>query len=288
MQQPSVNIVDVTEANFQQVMIEESSQRLVLLDFWADWCAPCKALTPVLEKLAHEFNGQILLAKINADEQQNIVAQFGIRSLPTVAIVKNGQPIDAFQGAEPESAIRERLQQHLPAPWEAGVREAQALVAEQKFDEALVLLREAYTVSGELYEIGLMMADCYLHLKRVNEAQALLQGATMEQQLHPQYKELMSRLELMLEAADTPAILELQAKLADEPDNLELKYELSIQLSQAERIEESLQTILEVLQRDKNYKEGAARKTMLDIISSLGKGDPLAAKYQRKLFTLLY
>ncbi len=288
MQQATVNIIDVTEANFQQIMVEESAQRVVLLDFWAEWCAPCKALTPILEKLAHEYNGQILLAKINADEQQNIVAQFGVRSLPTVAIVKNGQPIDAFQGAEPESAIRERLQQHLPAVWEADVKAAQDLMGAGDFDQALTHLREAYGLSGEMFEIRLMMASCYLHLKRVKEAQGLLENASMEQQLHPQYKELMSRLELMLEAADTPAIIDLQTQLAAEPDNLVLKYELAIQYSQVERVEEALQTILEVLQKDRNFKEGAARKTMLDILSGLGKGDPLAARYQRKLFSLMY
>lgn len=286
MQSP--NIVEVTEANFQQVMVEESAQRLVLLDFWADWCAPCKALTPILEKLADEYNGQILLAKINADEQQNITAQFGIRSLPTVAIVKNGQPIDAFQGAEPESAIRERLDQHLPAPWEAAVNESRALSAGGKFDEALVLLREAYAQSGEMFEISLLMADCYLHMKRANDAKAILDGANMEQQLNPLYKELLSKVELALEAADSPELRELQTKLDQDPDNLDLKLELAIQFSQADRIEEALQLILEVLQKDKNYHDGGARKTMLDILNGLGKGDPLAAKYQRKLFTLMY
>jgi putative thioredoxin len=286
--QANPNIVDVTEENFQQVMIEESQQRLVLLDFWADWCAPCKALTPILEKLTAEFNGQVLLAKINADEQQNIVAQFGVRSLPTVAIVKNGQPIDAFQGAEPESVIREKLLQHLPPPWEAAVAEAQAHAAEGRFDEALELLRSAYADSQEAFEIGLMMADCYLHLKRAKDAEAILENASLEDQLHPQYKELMSRLELMLEAAETPEIKELQAQLESDPDNLELQFELAVQFSQAERVEEALQTILGVLQKDKNFKDGAARKTMIDILSSLGKGDPLAAQYQRKLFTLMY
>ncbi|MEJ2045004.1 MAG: thioredoxin [Reinekea sp.] len=282
------NIVDVTEANFASVMMEESQQRLVLLDFWADWCAPCKALGPILEKLANEYGGAILLAKVNADEQQAIVAQFGIRSLPTVALVRNGQPIDAFQGAEPESAIRERLQQHLPAPWEAGVRDAEQLMQEGCFDQALSLLREAYAQSDENFEVGLLLVNCYLNLKRVSDAQQLLEGANMEQQLHPMFKELQARLDVMLEALDTPAIRELQIRLADEPDNLELKYELAIQMSQNGRMEEALQIILEVLQKDRNFNDGAVRKTMVDLLSGLGKGDPLAVKYQRKLFTLMY
>ncbi|EAR09619.1 thioredoxin [Reinekea blandensis] len=284
----AVNVIDVTEANFQQVMVEESAQRLVILDFWAEWCAPCKALGPILEKLAQEYAGQFLLAKINADEQQAITAQFGIRSLPTVAFVKNGQPVDAFQGAEPESAIRERLQQHLPAPWEGLIEDARQLASNGQVAEALPLLREAYTQSDEQFEVGLILADCLLQLKRANDANELLKGATLEQQLNPQYKELMSRLELMLDAADSPEIRELQAQLAEDPDNADLKMELAVQLQQADRAEEALELMLSILQKDKNYADGAARKTMLDMISGLGKGDPLAARYQRKLFTLLY
>lgn len=284
----SVNIIDVTEENFQQVMVEESQKRLVLLDFWADWCAPCKALGPVLEKLAEEYAGQVLLAKINADEQQNITAQFGIRSLPTVAIVKDGQPIDAFMGVEPESVIREKLALHLPPPWEAAVIDAQALMASGNYDDALSLLREAHTLSGEDYDIGLLVAECYLNLKRLREAEALLSSANMEQQLNPLYKTLQSRLELMLEASETPAILELQKQLIESPDDLELKTELGVQFSQCDRVAEALQILLEVLQRDLHYKDGGTRKIFLDVLSGLGKGDPLAVKYQRKLFTLLY
>ncbi|TXR54095.1 thioredoxin [Reinekea thalattae] len=284
----TVNVIDVNEQNFQQVLLEESTRRLVVVDFWAEWCSHCKVLMPILEKLAEEYNGQILLAKVNADEQQAITAQFGVRSLPTVAIMKDGQPIDGFAGAEPESAIRERLNQHLPAPWEADVKAAMELMQQGQNDQALALLRGAYTVSNEEFAIGLLIAECYLNLKRSKEASEILAAATMEQQLEPKYAELVSRLELMQEAADTPAIVELQQKLASQPDNLALKVELAVQYSQAERVEEALQTIYEVVQKDKNYQDGAARKTMLDILNSLGKGDPLAIQYQRKLFTLMY
>ena len=134
----------------------------------------------------------------------------------------------------------------------------------------------------------MLLADCYLHLKRPREAQSILETADMAQQLEAGYKELVSRLELMLEAADTPAIIELQQQMQQQPDNLELRYELAIQYSQADRIEEALENILFVLQRDRNYSDGGARKTMLDILNAMPKGDPLAVKYQRKLFTLLY
>lgn len=283
-----VNVVDVTEENFQQIMFEESKQRLVLMDFWAPWCAPCKALGPILEKLANEYAGQLLLAKVNADEQQTITANFGVQSLPTVAIVKDGQPIDAFQGAEPESVIREKLSQYLPSAWQLKAQDVQALMAEQNFQEALPLLTEAYRLSEENFEVSLLMADCYLSIKRINDAEVLLAKATMEQQLHPLYAQLTARLELMQEASETPELIELQSKLAENPGNLGLKYELGLQFSQADRFEESLELLLAVLKADINFHDGGVKKTFLDVLSGLPAGDPLAARYQRKLFTLLY
>lgn len=283
-----MNVVDVTAENFQQVMFEESKQRLVLLDFWADWCAPCKALGPILERLAEQYGGQFLLAKINADEQQAITAQFGVRSLPTVAFVKDGQPIDAFQGLEPEAAIRERLDKHLPAVWQKNVDEAQRLMSEGQFDQALPLLLEAYALSENDISVGFVMADCYLHLKRVKEAQALLTNATIEYQVDPYYKELMARLELIQEAAETPAIQELQNRLNEHPEDLSVHYELAIQYNQAQRNGEALELLLAVLQKDRNFHDGMAKKAFLDILSGLPKGDPMAVRFQRKLFTLLY
>ena len=138
------NIIEVNEQNFQTAVLEESSKRLVVIDFWADWCAPCKALMPVLEKLANEYAGQFLLAKVNADEQQNISGQFGIRSLPTVIFMKDGQPVDAFQGAQSEKEIREFLDKHLPKPWDAQLAQAQQMLADQDYQAALETLRPAH------------------------------------------------------------------------------------------------------------------------------------------------
>jgi putative thioredoxin len=112
------HIIDITPENFQQSLIDESLKRLVVVDFWSETCAPCKALMPVMEKLAQEHNGQFLLAKVNCDEHPAIAAQFGVRSLPTVALMKNGQPVDAFMGAQPESEIRQLLEKHLPKAYE--------------------------------------------------------------------------------------------------------------------------------------------------------------------------
>jgi putative thioredoxin len=281
-------IVDITADNFQHIMVEQSQQQLVVLDFWAEWSEPSRALSPILEKLALEYAGQFLLGKVNTDEQPALVTQFGVRSLPAVVFVKNGQPVDGFMGAESESVLRERLLTHLPAPWQVDVEQAQALLQAGRFEEALTLAYGAYSLSDEDFNIGLLMADCYLQLKRIKEAQAVLVQATLEQRLNPYWVALEARLDLMLQAADSPEIVALQQALAADTDNLELKYSLALQYSQHERVEDALQAVLEVLQKDRQFHDGGARKTMLDLLQSLGKGDPLAAQYQRKLFTLLY
>lgn len=288
MSEQASNVITVTEQNFQQVMVEESQQRLVVMDFWADWCAPCKALMPILEKLAGEYPRQLLLAKVNADEQPNIVAQFGVRSLPTVAFIQNGQPVDAFMGAETESAIRQRLEKFLPKPWDDLLQQAAEYQAAGDPAQALPLVQEAYRLSGEDTEIAFMLASLYIDLKRAGEAEAILDGMTMQQQTEPHYNELRSRLKLLAEAAETPEIQELQQRLQAQPDDLEVAYELAVQYSQAGRSEEALETLFGVLTRDKGFRDGGARKTFLDILNGLPKGDPLAARYQRKLFTLLY
>ena len=110
-------VVDIDESNAAAMLIEESHKRLIVADFWADWCEPCKALMPILEKIANEYQGAFLLAKINADSQQMIAQQFGVRSLPTVVLVRDGKPVDGFAGAQPESTIRQLLEKHLPG-WE--------------------------------------------------------------------------------------------------------------------------------------------------------------------------
>jgi putative thioredoxin len=142
-------IVDVGEGNAQTLLIEESLKRPVVVDFWADWCGPCKQLMPILEKLAAEYQGAFLLAKVNADEQQMLAQQLGVRSLPTVMIIKDGQPVDGFSGAQPESAVRDMLDKHVPSPQIDALAEAEQLLAEGDIPGALALYRGAWEDSGQ-------------------------------------------------------------------------------------------------------------------------------------------
>ena len=154
----TAHIVEIDESNAQQLLIEESMTRPVIVDFWADWCGPCKQLMPILEKLAEEYQGAFLLAKVNADEQQMLAQQLGVRSLPTVMVIKDGQPIDGFSGAQPESAVREMLDKHLPPPQAGALSEAEQLLADGDIPGALALYRSAWEESGQKLEMTLALS----------------------------------------------------------------------------------------------------------------------------------
>ncbi len=280
-------VVTVTEENAQQVLIEESKIRPVLIDFWADWCGPCKNLMPVLEKLAEEFKGKFLLAKINADEQQMITAQFGVRSLPTVMLMQDGQPVDGFTGAQPEQEVRKFLEKYLPSATDELLEEANHLISSDDYSSALTLLSQAYKDDDANAQIALTYAGVLLHLKRLDDAAAVLEKIKLADQ-DAVYEQLMSQLELAQEAGKAPELTELEKQLAKDPDNADLQFKLALQYSQHEFHKEALELLFPLLQKNLNYGEGEGKKIFMDILAVLGKGDPVAVEYQRKLYTLLY
>lgn len=282
-----MNIVEINLENAQQYLIEESFIRPVLIDFWADWCAPCKSLMPILEKLANEYAGAFLLAKVNADEMGMISSQFGVRSLPTVMLMKDGQPIDGFAGALPEVQVRELLAKYLPKPWEKLVTQAQEFIMAGDFNAALPLLRQAYDESKQDPAIAGLLAQCHLELNRIDNAEAILATVKVADQ-DEHYEQLKAQIELKKQAAKTPALVALEAAYAGDPENLGSAYQLAIQYHAEGSYRSALELLIGVLRKERNFAEGAAKKTFMDILAALGKGDALAIEFQRKLFTLLY
>ena len=283
----TAHIVEIDESNAQQLLIEESMTRPVIVDFWADWCGPCKQLMPILEKLAEEYQGAFLLAKVNADEQQMLAQQLGVRSLPTVMVIKDGQPIDGFSGAQPESAVREMLDKHLPPPQAGAMAEAEQLLADGDIPGALALYRSAWEESGQKLEMTLAYAAALVSANRLDEAETVLQGVRLADQ-DARYEQLMAQIELGREAARSPEVEALEAALAASPDDHATRVKLAVQLSQVSQYREALEHLLTVLQADKDFNNGEVRKVYLDTLATIGKGDPLAAEYQRKLFSLMY
>jgi putative thioredoxin len=242
---------------------------------------------PILEKLAAEYQGAFLLAKVNADEQQMLAQQLGVRSLPTVMVIKEGQPIDGFSGAQPESAVREMLDKHLPSPQADALVEAEQLLAEGDIPAALALYRSAWEESGKKLDFTLAYAAALVTANRLDDAEAVLQGIRLADQ-DARYEQLLAQIQLGREAARSPEVEALEAAMAANPDDHATRIQLAIQLSQAAQYRDALEHLLTVLRADKDFNDGEARKVFLDTLATIGKGDPLAAEYQRKLFSVMY
>lgn len=281
----TTNIVDINEQNAQQVLIQGSQQKVVLIDFWADWCEPCKQLTPVLEKIARDYPNDLILAKINCDEQQAIAAQFGVRSLPTLVVFKDGQPVDGLAGLQPESAIREMLAKYLPAPQDAPLEAARQALQQADFDQAYTLAKHAFDLAADDPQIKLVLADAAASIGHTEQASELLSTLTIADQ-DSYYQQILAKIKLAEDAAHSPQVQALEQALQADPDNWQLQLELAVQYHQVKRHEEALELLFSILRNDINFAD--AKQKTLDIIANLPAGDPLAAQSRRKLYSMLY
>jgi putative thioredoxin len=280
-------IVNITLENAKQYLIDESFIRPVVIDFWADWCAPCKVLLPILEKIAKEYAGAFLLAKVNADELNMLASQFGVRSLPTIMIMKDGQPIDGFASALPEVQVREVLEKYLPKVWDKLLAEAKACVDNSDHAGALPLLRRAYEESKHLSAVAYLLAESNIALSRFDTAETILSMIKMVNR-DENYARLIAEIELKKQAAKTPELVALEAAHLADPTNLHISFDLAVQYHHEKSYRPSLELLIDILRKDRNFADGKVRKALTDSLVFLGKGDPLAIEFQRKLFTLLY
>ncbi len=241
------NIVNITEANLQQTL-EQSMTKPVLFYFWSERSQHCLLLTPVLESLAAQYNGQFILAKLDCDAEPMVASQFGLRAIPTVYLFQNGQPVDGFQGPQPEEAIRALLDKVLPREEELKAQEGMALMQEGKYDEALPLLKEAWQLSNQNSQIGLLLAETQIALHRSEDAEAVLKTVPLQDQ-DTRYQGLIAQIELLKQAADTPEIQQLQQQVADNPADAALASQLALQLHQVGRNEEALELLFSHLQK---------------------------------------
>ncbi|MBF6623937.1 MAG: thioredoxin [Pseudomonas stutzeri] len=283
-------IFDVTSANFEQLVLENSFHKPVLVDFWADWCAPCKALMPLLAKITEEYQGELLLAKVNCDIEQDVVARFGVRSLPTVVLFKDGQPVDGFAGAQPESAIRTMLEPHVqlpPAPEADQLEAAQALFAEGRIGEAENLLKQLLAEDNENAAALILYARCLAERAELGEAETVLNAVKGDE--HKQaLAAARAQLTFLRQANDLPEVADLKSRLAQNAEDDEATYQLAIQQLARQQYETALDGLLKLFVRNRNYADGLPHKTLLQVFDLLGNDHPLVTTYRRKLYQAIY
>lgn len=280
----SANIKPVTIENVRE-LLELSFAQPVLFYFYSERSPACLNLGPVLQRIAQTYPDALTLAVVDCDQEQQLAAHFGVRSVPTVLFIKEGQPVDGFAGEEPEQAILQRLSAFLPKPEDQLLQQAMPLLEQQNWTEAYPLLKQANELAVERVDIRLQLALVQVELGQLEAAEKALATVLMADQ-DALYHSVKARLELAQQAADSPEVKALEQALVTDPDNKELQQQLAVQYHQVQRSAEALALLFEILKQDLNF--GEAKKLYLDILATLPKGEPLASSYRRKLYSLLY
>ncbi len=281
-------IVTVTAANFEAVVIDGSFDRPVLVDFWADWCAPCKGLMPVLAKLADAYADKFILAKVNTEEEQALAAHFGIRNLPTVQLFKSGQVVDQFMGALPEGQVREFLDRHLPQPGDGLLAQAQDLMAAGDLKRAAVLIEQAQAQDPANARVALAQVQLTAAQGDLTGAAALLERLPIELAQDPEVAALRGQLRFAQALVGAPGPADLTRRLAADPNDSEAAYLLAAHRVLAGDFEGALEGLLALMKRDRTYGDDAARKGMVAVFDLLGGQGELVTRFRARMMTVLY
>jgi len=278
---------DTATDSFEKDVLKASEKVPVLVDFWAPWCAPCRVLKPILEKLAGEYQGRFLLAKVNSDEHPQLSAQFGVRGIPNVKAFVDGKLADEFTGALPESGVRAFIDRLIPTPGEKLRRTARALVNQGDFDEAERHLRSALELEPGNHALRLDLVELLLAKNSHAEADALF-APIPERERDERADKLYSALALWKRSQQLPAAEELQAKLAANPDDLASRLALGERLVADRRYEPALAALLEVVRKDRGALRTSARKLMVEVFNLADDQPGLVSEYRKLLAGALY
>ncbi|HOJ59256.1 MAG TPA: thioredoxin [bacterium] len=281
-------VSDVTADNFEEIVLQAPPDTVVLVDFWAPWCAPCRQLGPVLENIAVSYKGSVRVAKVNVDENPDLSEAFGIQGIPAVKIFRDGELISQFTGAAPEAEIRRLLSRFVSPAADEGVELGRAYLRAGNYDKArqcfLKILESdpANTAARlELARVALRQND----LEAAREQAGAVEPGTSD---YEEAQKILHRVEFLTECQGFGDKNDLLRQVQADEDNLDARYRLALCLAAGEEYPQALEELIRVLQKNKNYQDGAAKNAMLKIFTLVGSRSPLANEYREKLSWILF
>lgn len=281
-------IFDVSSQDFERDVIAASATALVIVDFWAPWCGPCRALGPILEKLAREYRGRFILAKVNSDDNPELARRYGVRGIPSVKAFLNGQLIDEFSGALPESSVRAFIDDLLPSPAEPLRQEALAAQARGDAAAAKELLSRAIALDPRNEAVRLDLAETLLDASDIEGARALLDEIGDEARDMQRAEASRARLTLAAGSQGAADAKTLEARVAADPADLDARFELANVLALRKAYRSAMEHLLELVRRDRGFRDDAGRKTLLTLFNLLGPDDDRVREFRRLLAALLH
>ncbi|MBN3810214.1 thioredoxin [Paraburkholderia sp. Ac-20347] len=281
--------MDTTLATFERDVIEASALAPVLVDFWAPWCGPCKSLGPMLEKLEAEYAGKWRLVKVNVDENQELAAHFQVRSIPHVVAFADRQAVDQFIGVLPEGRLREFIDRLIPDSAQAARQVAQQAIEEGRREDAYEALQAALAYDPGFDDARMDLIEMLLADNRADEAhnEVDLLSPKTTQGIDARFNALKTRLDALDAAADLPPTDALETRVASNPDDLEAQFDLASALIARRKYAGALEHLLEIVKRDRTFREDIGRKTMLSVFDLAAHQPQLVSEWRRKLSATL-
>ena len=285
------SIIDINQDQFIEEVVEKSKTIPVIVDFWAPWCGPCKQLTPILENLVNKKDGKVILAKVNVDENQGIAGQLNVQSIPTVYGFVDGKPIDAFQGAQPESKVEEMINKLIDATPGNEIpkllEEADNLFKDNKFEEAQKIYETLAGMDpGNPKVIGGLLR-CLVQLKKYDDAKEMMESLNDETLKNEEILKI-NKLLTSLEKDDGGDIQEFKLSVANDPDNKQKRFVLAERYLSSNETKLGFNELLTIFEKDPKWNDEAAKKKLLEYFDLLGFNDPNVLEARKKLSSLMF
>ena len=281
-------IFDVDETNFEEAVLQASSERIIVVDFWAPWCQPCRTLGPILEEVVTELGDGVALARVNVDENQQLAMAFRVQGIPAVKIIKDGRPVEEFTGALPKAQIEALLRPLVPTQEDDLLEQARALADAGSYEEAARLYDRVLQEQPDAAEALVGLAQIHLQQGDVAAVEEVAGKVEQGAPEHARAQALLQQIEFGRLCAAAGGRAECARKMLADPGDLEARFDFACCAAAAQDYATALKEWLAVVQKEKDFRDGAAREAMVSIFHLLGREDELVADYQRRLYRALY